>query len=60
MRLHVRGGLDLRWKGKPAGTIDDEIAVGSVALLGEDYPGLRPIFDVVDGQTVRAGGQAVH
>lgn len=55
MRVHIRGGLDLRWKGKPAETIDDQIAVRSVALLGEDYPGLRPIFDVTDGQTVRAG-----
>ncbi len=55
MRVHVGGGLDLRWEGKPAETIDDEIAIRSVALLGEDYPDLRPVFDVTAGQTVRAG-----
>lgn len=57
MQVRVKGGIDLRWEGKPAETIDEEVVVRSTALLGDDYPDLRPIFDVAEGQCVLAGQQ---
>lgn len=55
LQVRVGGGIDLRLKGKPAELIDDGVAVRSVAVLGEDYAGLRPIIDVAVGQAVHAG-----
>lgn len=55
LQVHIRGGIDLRWEGKPIDTIEDAVVARSVALMGEDYPRLRPVIDVAIGQAVRAG-----
>ncbi|MEO9340403.1 hypothetical protein ABFT80_23600 [Mesorhizobium sp. SB112] len=55
MRIRIRGGVDIRLEGKPKQEIDDTVTIPSVAVAGEDYPGLRPIMAVEAGQTVRAG-----
>ncbi|TQN61087.1 hypothetical protein FLX27_13180, partial [Agrobacterium tumefaciens] len=46
LQVHIRGGIDLRWEGKPIDTIEDAVVARSVALMGEDYPRLRPVIDV--------------
>ncbi len=39
----------------PSGPIEDVLSVTSVALLGEDWPGLRPQLKVEKGARVRVG-----
>ena len=56
MQVHIRGGIDLRWEGKPIDTIEDAVVARSVALMGEDYPRLRPVIDVAIGQAQPASG----
>ena len=51
-------GLDLPLAGVPAATIEPARPVSTVALLGADYPGLRPAVKVEVGDRV-ALGQAV-
>lgn len=56
MRIRVRGGLDIVLPGAPVQAIregGDE--VGSVALLGADYPDVRPSMRVDVGDRVSAG-----
>ncbi|MCX8997415.1 hypothetical protein NOF55_09875 [Rhizobiaceae bacterium BDR2-2] len=55
MRIKIQGGVEIRLQGKPNQEVDETVAVRSIALLGEDYPGLRPIINVAAGQRVRAG-----
>lgn len=47
--------MDLPLAGEPQQVIADGSPVGSVALLGEDYPGLRPSLLVSEGDRVRLG-----
>jgi Na+-transporting NADH:ubiquinone oxidoreductase subunit A len=48
-------GLDLPIAGEPEPTIDVSKNASLVALLGDDYPGLRPTMFVNVGDAVRAG-----
>lgn len=48
-------GLDLALDGAPDQVISDGPPVASVALLGRDYPGLRPDFAVEEGARVELG-----
>ncbi len=58
MSLHtVRRGFDVRLQGAPAGDARaDELRVPArVALLGADYPGMRPTMRVREGDSVSRG-----
>ncbi len=48
-------GLDLPISGEPARGIEDHAAPSRVALVGSDYPGLRPTMQVKVGDEVRRG-----
>lgn len=48
-------GLDLPIAGEPARGIEDHAAPSRVALMGADYPGLRPTMHVKVGDEVRRG-----
>lgn len=48
-------GLDLPIAGEPAPGVEDHDAPSRVALLGADYPGLRPTMHVKGGDEVRRG-----
>ncbi len=53
--IKIKKGLDLPISGKPEQVIDDGRAVRSVAVLGEDYPGMKPTMLVKEGDTVSKG-----
>ncbi len=56
MLIKIKKGLDLPMTGEPAQTIhDDGASVGSVALLGLDFNGLKPSMQVSEGDRVRLG-----
>jgi Na+-transporting NADH:ubiquinone oxidoreductase subunit A len=55
MLIKTRKGLDLPITGAPEQSIHAGTAVGSVALLGPDYPGSRPTMQVREGDRVRLG-----
>lgn len=52
--IKTRRGLDLPIAGAPSDALDEK-PVTSVALLGADYPGLKPTMEVQSGDRVRAG-----
>jgi len=52
---HIRKGLDVRLAGAPRQRIGDEPPVARVAILADDYPGLRPSFAVDVGSRVARG-----
>ncbi|MFD2238493.1 NADH:ubiquinone reductase (Na(+)-transporting) subunit A [Aureimonas populi] len=53
--IRIRSGIDLRFAGAPDQTIEAGSHVASAALLGSDFPGLRPALAVAAGDKVRAG-----
>lgn len=54
--IRIKQGLDLRLAGEPDQRVDPSAtAVRSVALLGGDYPGMRPTLAVAEGERVRRG-----
>lgn len=55
MQFRIRKGLDLSLPGRPEQAISNGRPVSSVAILGRDYPGLRPEFRVNQGDRVRTG-----
>jgi Na+-transporting NADH:ubiquinone oxidoreductase subunit A len=55
IRLRTRKGLDVQVGGEPIQKISEANAVSSVAVLGGDYPGLRPSLLVAAGDPVRLG-----
>ncbi len=56
MALHmIRRGLDLPIKGGPEQRIEEASHPGSVAVLGDDYPGMKPTMHVQPGDGVRIG-----
>lgn len=54
-RFTLRKGLDVPVLGAPDGGIEDAPAVRTVAILGEDYIGLKPRLSVQEGDAVGAG-----
>lgn len=54
-KLKVNRGLDLPIAGAPVQAIEDAAKVKSVALLGRDYPGVRPELLVKEGDEVAVG-----
>jgi Na+-transporting NADH:ubiquinone oxidoreductase subunit A len=55
MHFSIKKGLDLPLSGKPEQTIFDANAVKSVAVLGNEYVGMRPTMLVEEGQRVKLG-----
>jgi Na+-transporting NADH:ubiquinone oxidoreductase subunit A len=53
--IKLTKGLDIPIEAPPEQTIQDAPAVGSVALLGVDYVGLRPSVVVREGEQVALG-----
>ena len=51
----IKKGLDLPISGAPEQRISDAPEITRVALLGDDYNGLRARLQVEEGQTVRRG-----
>ncbi|QDV64555.1 Na(+)-translocating NADH-quinone reductase subunit A [Crateriforma conspicua] len=51
----IKKGLDLPITGCPEQHIEVASPVSSVALLGDDYVGMKPTMLVAEGDTVRAG-----
>ncbi len=53
--INIKKGLRLPLAGEPEQSVNDGGAVRSVAVLGNDYPGMRPTMAVNVGDTVRKG-----
>ncbi len=55
MLIEINRGFDVGVAGAPEQTIHTAPRVGRVALLGGDYPNLRPSLEVDEGSRVKAG-----
>ncbi len=55
VRIKIKKGLDLPIKGAPVQAISGEKTAEQVAILGADYPGLKPQFNVEVNDRVRQG-----
>ena len=53
--IEIKPGLDLPIKGSPRQEIGKAAAVKRVALLGSDYPGMKPTMLVKEGDVVKLG-----
>ncbi|MHC4939296.1 MAG: Na(+)-translocating NADH-quinone reductase subunit A [Planctomycetota bacterium] len=53
--IRIRKGLDLPIAGEPAQTIEAARPVTTVALLGDDYVGMKPTMLVHEGDRVKLG-----
>ena len=53
--IEIKPGLDLPIKGSPRQEIGKAAAVTRVALLGSDYPGMKPTMLVKEGDVVKLG-----
>ncbi|MGY4677699.1 Na(+)-translocating NADH-quinone reductase subunit A [Pasteurella sp. P03HT] len=53
--ITIKKGLDLPIAGKPEQVIRDGNAITEVALLGEEYVGMRPSMKVREGDVVKKG-----
>lgn len=55
MRIKLTKGLDIPIAGKPQQTIESGPNISKVALLGQDYLGLKPSMQVNEGDQVKLG-----
>ena len=55
MQYTIEKGLDIPITGSPKQTIEDGNDVSSVAILGMDYPGMRPKMHITEGDAVKLG-----
>ena len=53
--IKVRRGLDLPISGAPEQVIHDGPAICQVAVVGSDYPGMKPTMAVREGDRVKLG-----
>ncbi|VFS66487.1 Na(+)-translocating NADH-quinone reductase subunit A [Raoultella terrigena] len=53
--IKIKKGLDLPIAGMPIQQTTSQIAVKRVALLGEEYVGMRPSMAVQEGDRVQKG-----
>ena len=53
--IKIKKGLDLPITGEPIQEINEGNVVKTVALLGEDYIGMRPQLEVAIGDQVKLG-----
>ncbi|PHR90511.1 MAG: NADH:ubiquinone reductase (Na(+)-transporting) subunit A [Blastopirellula sp.] len=54
-KITIKNGLDLPINGAPTQEISESEPASTVALLGDDYIGLRPTMLVKEGDTVKLG-----
>jgi len=54
-RIRIKKGLDLKIDGAPGSVVENSPPITRVALLGDDYPMLKPAFKVGVGDTVKTG-----
>jgi Na+-transporting NADH:ubiquinone oxidoreductase subunit A len=55
MHIRIKKGLTLPINGAPRQTIENGPQVGRVALIGQDYVGMKPTMLVAEGDTVKLG-----
>lgn len=55
MHTKIKKGLDLPITGRPEQVIEDAPAVRAVALIGNDYIGMKPTMMVAEGDRVKLG-----
>lgn len=55
MHFSIKKGLDVPLAGSPAQMIDDGNVISSVAVLGNEYIGMRPTMLVEEGEQVKHG-----
>lgn len=56
MGLHkVKKGLELPIAGSPRQVVTDALPVRRVAIMADDFPGVKPGFEVGEGDSVRRG-----
>jgi Na+-transporting NADH:ubiquinone oxidoreductase subunit A len=53
--IKIRRGLDLPINGNPKQEVSDAAKVSEVAILGEDYIGMKPSMKVREGDQVKCG-----
>ncbi len=53
--IRIKKGLDLPISGQPEALVEDARAVRTVAVLGEDFPGMKPTMLVQEGDEVSLG-----
>jgi Na+-transporting NADH:ubiquinone oxidoreductase subunit A len=53
--IEIKTGLDLPIKGLPRQEIGEVVTVSRVALVGSDYPGMKPTMLVKVGDQVKLG-----
>jgi len=53
--IEIKTGLSLPIKGSPKQEIGEANAVTSVAIVGSDYPGMKPTMLVQEGDQVKLG-----
>ena len=53
--IEIKTGLDLPIKGSPKQEVGDGQAVTRIALIGSDYPGMKPTMLVKEGDRVKLG-----
>lgn len=53
--IKIKKGLDLPIKGQAQQSITDTVSASKVAILGEEYVGMRPTMHVQVGDTVKKG-----
>ncbi|MBX3531949.1 MAG: NADH:ubiquinone reductase (Na(+)-transporting) subunit A [Rhizobiaceae bacterium] len=54
-QIRIRQGRDLRLAGAPRQALREVGRVDTVALMGHDFPGIRPEFRVAPGDRVKTG-----
>ena len=50
--INIKKGLDLPISGAPRQVIEEGNAARSAAVLGPDYPGMKPTMEVKEGDVV--------
>lgn len=53
--IKIKRGLDIPIQGAPQQTIEDAPAARAVAVVGFDYPGMKPTMAVSEGDRVKLG-----
>jgi len=58
--IRIHKGLDIPVMGQPQQQIELARPVKSVAVLGNDYPGIKPALEVNEGDRVKLGQTLFH
>ncbi|HCD28132.1 MAG TPA: NADH:ubiquinone reductase (Na(+)-transporting) subunit A [Gammaproteobacteria bacterium] len=53
--IKIKKGMDLPIAGKPSSEVDEGKKARSVAILGDDYAGMKPTMAVAEGDSVKKG-----